>query len=421
MRPSSAYSSQKAMNKLMIASSQIKNNIPMKKYLYLISTLVILVTSSISCKTEVEGPPPTAPAATPNTQLSSTATMDIYAKGTEGYSCFRIPAIVKTKQGTLLAFAEARKTNCADNGNIDLVVKRSTDEGATWGPLITIWDDGSNTCGNPVPVVDQSTGNIHLVMSWNVGSADIGAINNGTAVPRRAYATSSTNDGLTWATPSNISSTTMKPDWGWLSTGPGHGIQLTKGQHAGRLVIPGCFITVNAVAANRDESAFIMYSDDHGTTWKSGGIADPANYSPSETTVAELADGKLLMNSRCTGKNYRISSVSTDGGATWSVMRAEYPLIDPVNQGSLLAHTLNAEYTLFFSNAASTSRTNMAITTSKNNGENWAKRFIVNSGQVAYSDLVITSEKHIGIMYETGIVNPYELIRFETFALDSFK
>lgn len=393
----------------------------MKRYLYLLSMLTYTAIACSSCKTGVEGPPPPAPEIVPNTALTATSKVNIYEKGTEGYNCFRIPAIVKTKQGTLLAFAEARKNSCADHGNIDMVVKRSTDGGKTWGPLITIWDDGANTCGNPVPVVDESTGTVHLVMSWNKGTDDIGAINNGTGLPRRAYVTKSSDDGLTWATPANISSTVLKPEWGWLSTGPCHGIQLKKGPHAGRLVIPACFITVNAVAANRKESAFTMYSDDHGATWQLGGVVPAAGFLPSETTVAERSDGKLLMNSRCTGKNYRISSLSDDGGETWSAMRAEYPLTDPVNQGSLLSHTLNNEYTLFFSNAASTTRTKMAITTSKNNGENWAKRYIVNPGQVAYSDLVIVSDQSIGITYETGIVNPYELITFETFPLDSFK
>lgn len=392
----------------------------MKKYTSIIMVLIAILLAW-SCERGVEGPPPPAPPESPNPLLTSAVQSDIYKMGTEGYSCFRIPAIVKTKKGTLLAFAEARKTNCNDNGNIDLVVKRSTDNGATWGPLTMIWDDGNNTCGNPVPVVDQSTGNIFLVMSWNRGQDAIGDINNGTGLPRRAYVTSSDDDGLSWAEPTNISAQVLQPGWGWLSTGPCHGIQLTKGAHKDRLVIPACFITVNTNAAARVEAAFAMYSDDHGKSWHSGAYADPNGLTPSETTMTELPDGRILMNSRCTGKNYRISSISSDGGGTWTKMLAEFPLIDPVNQGSLLGIEFDGVYTVFFSNAASTKRANMAITVSDNEGGNWTRRYIVNPDQVAYSDLVLVGTKNLGITYETGIANPYEKITFESFPLDSLK
>lgn len=392
----------------------------MKKHTSL-GLMLLMIILSWSCERGVEGPPPPPPLETGNQVLTSGSQADIYKLGTEGYSCFRIPAIIKTKKGTLLAFAEARKNNCADNGNIDLVVKRSTDGGKTWGPLTMIWDDGNNTCGNPVPVVDQSTGEIILVMSWNRGSDNIGDINNGTGLPRKAYLTSSGDDGLSWKAPEDISGDVMQPGWGWLSTGPCHGIQLTKGAHKGRLVVPACFITVNTKAADRTEAAFVMYSDDHGKHWQSGAYADPGTLTPSETTVVELSDGRLLMNSRCTGKNYRISSLSADGGATWSPMLAEFPLVDPVNQGSLLGVEFGGVYTVFFSNAASTKRMNLAITASDNEGENWTRRYIVNPGQVAYSDMVQVDNGKIGISYETGTVNPYEKITFESFALDSLK
>ena len=93
----------------------------------------------------------------------------LFESGTEAYQCFRIPAIVTSTQGTLLAFAEGRKKGCSDTGDIDLVMKRSEDHGRTWSTLILIWDNGKNVCGNPAPVVDQSTGTIHLLSTWNLG------------------------------------------------------------------------------------------------------------------------------------------------------------------------------------------------------------------------------------------------------------
>ncbi|MCS5632558.1 MAG: glycoside hydrolase, partial [Pirellulaceae bacterium] len=104
----------------------------------------------------------------------------VFKKGEAGYNSYRIPAIIATKQDTLLAFIEARKDSQGDAGNIDLLVKRSADQGETWGPAILVWDDKNNTCGNPAPVVDQSTGTIWLLLTWNFGSDHEGAIKAGT-------------------------------------------------------------------------------------------------------------------------------------------------------------------------------------------------------------------------------------------------
>ena len=163
----------------------------------------------------------------------------VFKKGEAGYNSYRIPAIITTKQDTLLAFIEARKDSQGDAGNIDLLVKRSVDHGETWSPAILIWDDKNNTCGNPAPVVDHSTGTIWLLLTWNFGSDHEGAIKAGTSKhPRHVFISSSTDDGNHWATPTRISSSARKDHWRWYATGPGNGIQLTRGPLKGRLVIP---------------------------------------------------------------------------------------------------------------------------------------------------------------------------------------
>jgi sialidase-1 len=375
----------------------------MKKFIQL-NTLLLLC---IACAKGGSNDQPTPPldSTLVVTPLIKTA---IFSKGADGYSCFRIPAIIATKKGTLLAFAEGRKNNCTDEGDIDLVLKRSTDNGKTWSSLIKVWDDGDNTCGNPVPVVDQQTGDIVLAMSWNLGTDKIGTINNGTSKDtRRAYVTRSSNDGLTWAPATEITTSVKDPSWGWYATGPCHGIQVTQGAHKGRLVIPCTYIEVGE---NRKGYSLTSYSDDGGHTWHRGAATPPSYLQPNESTVAELTDGNLMLNMRCNIKS-RVVSVSNDAGNTWSDVQPDYTLPEPICQGSLLSYNGH----LFFSNPASTTRDHMSIRMSTDNGKTWTKKYLVNEGKAAYSDLVMWTDKQIGIFYETGIANPYEEIRFEVY------
>jgi hypothetical protein len=94
----------------------------------------------------------------------------LFECGEEGYCTFRIPAIVTTTKGTVLAFAEGRRNNIFDTGDIDLVYKRSEDNGKTWSKMKIVWDETLNVCGNPSPVVDKTTGTIYLLCCWNLGT-----------------------------------------------------------------------------------------------------------------------------------------------------------------------------------------------------------------------------------------------------------
>ena len=164
----------------------------------------------------------------------------VFQKGMAGYECFRIPAIVKAKNGDLVAFAEARKSSCSDTGDIDLVMRRSSDGGKSWSALSVLWDDGNNVCGNPAPVVERKSGTIFLLLTWNLGSdheRDIIALKSEDT--RRVYVTKSTDHGLSWERPKEITSTTKLENWTWYATGPVHGIQLQHNKKLkGRLVIP---------------------------------------------------------------------------------------------------------------------------------------------------------------------------------------
>ncbi len=345
--------------------------------------------------------------------------VNVYKEGTGGYEVYRIPAIVRTKKGTLLAFAEARKKKSSgDSGDIDLVVRRSSDNGKTWGTQIMVWDQGANTCGNPVPIVDEETGRIHLLTTWNNGEDNWSKLTSGTGVDtRRAYSCFSDDDGLTWSAPTEITQSVKRPWWNWYGTGPVHGIRLARGTRKNRLVAP-CYYTV-LEGGQRKDYAHVIYSDDNGQSWTAGDTTRTGQV--GECTVAELSDGRLMLNLRTGAGTYRKYCVSDNAGESWGEMKTDYTLLDPKCQGSLFSVQMNGQHTLFFSNAASAERNNLTVRLSVNDGASWTKKVSVHEGPAAYSDLVQTTDGKIGVLYEGGTGRPYENILFRSLSPVDFK
>lgn len=347
----------------------------------------------------------------------------IFTAGQEGYACFRIPAILTTADGSLLAFAEGRKRGCSDTGDIDLVVKRSEDNGENWSALQVVWDSGENTSGNPAPVLDTETGTIFLLSTWNRGEDREPQIIDQTSVDtRRVYVLSSVDNGKTWSEPKEITQDVKLPNWTWYATGPGSGIQLTRGAHAGRLVIACDHIE----ADTKHYYSHVIYSDDHGATWQLGGTTP--QYFVNESEVAELEDGSLLLNMRnyAPEERHRKIAHSTDGGATWSDLKSDSTLIEPICQASLQRYQFASEGQgiLLFSNPASkTHRENMTLRASYDDGKTWPKSVRIHSGHAAYSDLVRLPNDAIGILYEAGPDrdNGYHGIAFREVQLDELQ
>lgn len=344
----------------------------------------------------------------------------VYRNGDCGYACFRIPALVKAADGTLLAFAEARRDGTADRGDIDLVVRRSADGGRTWGEQIVVWDDGENTCGNPAPVVVRETGRIVMLGTWNKGGDHERDIEAGRAEDtRRVYSMYSDDHGRTWSEPVQITSSVKLPGWTWYATGPCHAIQKARAPHKGRLVIPANHKRVNpdgSIASN----SHLVYSDDGGATWHLGAVSQPGG---NESTVAELSNGDLMLNMRHydRGDSLRLCAVSRDGGATWDRTWEETQLVEPRCQGSLLNYAPRGgkpSRTLLFSNPRSLRRENMSIGVSRDNGRTWSRFVTVWKGRAAYSDLAALPDGSVGILYENGDPGGkedlYRRITFET-------
>jgi sialidase-1 len=360
-----------------------------------------------------------APQQTRPAEAAVTQTV-LFDKGFAGYGCYRIPAIVRTKAGTLLAFAEARRTWCADSQEIDLVVRRSVDDGRTWSAQKTVLSgvdgdpDAVSTRGNPTPIVDLETGRIVLLTTMDPG--------NGTNHPRTPYVQFSDDDGLTFSTARNIASEIDDPTWGWYATGPVHGIQLTRGAHQGRLVA-GTNYDVDGKVAGQ-----LVYSDDHGETWQKG-ATDLRNDGiiPQEISVVEKVDGGIYAgarNNNGSAGESRAFAVSNDGGETYVAPYASIPgLTTPTVQGSLLrlrATDQGAKYNriLFASPADPDRRRYMTIRSSFDEGKTWqsvADGTRITSDWSGYSDMTMLDTGEIGLLYEGGSVDARDQIRFARF------
>lgn len=350
----------------------------------------------------------------------------IYEAGQEGYACFRIPALVTTTSGTLLAFAEGRKGGCSDTGDIDLVMKRSENSGTTWSDLQVIWDDGDNTSGNPAPVVDHVTGDILLLMTWNLGTdREPAIIDQESQDTRRVFVSRSSDDGGSWAAPEEITTDVKLPNWTWYATGPGSGIQLTQGPHTGRLMVACDHIE----AETKHYYSHVIYSDDHGASWQLGGSTP--QHQVNESEVAELSDGRLLLNMR----NYdraeqnRKIAWSEDGGQSWSDIQSDTTLIEPICQASLQRYQFAEESDdkrsiLLFSNPASkTARERMTLRASFDEGKTWPADTLLHAGFSAYSDIARLADGRIGILYEASPEgeDPYQGIVFQTLSISALQ
>jgi sialidase-1 len=342
--------------------------------------------------------------------------IDVFVAATEGYHTFRIPALLATPRGALLAICEGRKQGRGDSGDIDIVLRRSDDRGATWGPLQVVADDGPNTIGNPCPVVDRDTGTIWMALTGNLGADTQREILGGTSRgTRTAWVTRSADDGQAWSPRIDITNSVKAPNWTWYATGPGVAIQL----RSGRLLVP----CDHYVAGSQAAGSHVIFSDDHGATWKLGGtVGDGVN----ECQVAELGDGTLLLNMRNTPARPgagRAVATSADAGMSWSRPVRHPELVEPACQASLIgfldrASADRGRLRLLFANPASGKRERMTVRASSDGGKTWPEAGLLHAGPSAYSCLAVLPDRTVGCLYERGEKSPYERISFARFDLD---
>ena len=343
----------------------------------------------------------------------------LWEQADTSHNNYRIPSLIVTKKNTVLAFAEGREAG--DAGDIDILLRRSTDNGHSWEEQILVWNDDTNTCGNPCPVIDQITGRIILFMTWNLGSDHEDVIikkeSESTRIPYMAY---SDDDGLTWSEPVDLAKTCKIPEWGWYATGPGVGIQLKSPEFKNRLVIPcnNSYDVNDESEAARDGFGYgshVLLSDDGGVNWRMSEIITPK---VNESQVVELSNGVLMMNMRSYHKKgCRAVSYSNDGGETWSEVQHAPQLTESVCQASIIEYgQYQGDNIYLFSNpAVPFSRSHMTIKASFDDGNSWSNSKLVFSGPSAYSCMTKLPDGNIGILFEAGEEHPYEKIVFASF------
>ena len=337
-----------------------------------------------------------------------------FVSGQNGYNTYRIPALVGSTNGTLLAFCEGRKNSGSDSGDIDIVLRRSTNSGATWLAQAIVQEEGGSaaiTIGNPAPVVDETTGYIHLLFCRNNS---------------RVFHTVSTNDGATWSTRTEITASVKPTNWDWYATGPGHGIQLRRGAQVGRLVVSCDHVTTNGI-----NGAHVIYSDDHGVTWQLGANNDSTgNINPNETLCVELVGvapgggSRMYFNSRDqngSAAGTRAEAWSANGGSAFAgPFTNRTGFICPVVQGSLLRlratdEGSSANRLLFACPNDPSARVQLSVWSSSTEAVSWGSPKPIYDGPSAYSDMARTSVGDVGLLYEKGDGSPYETVTFARF------
>lgn len=333
---------------------------------------------------------------------------DIFVAGEHGYVEFRIPSLVVTQSGTLLAFTEAGHVT-ADAGNRDILLKRSEDGGRTWSRQVqTIIDAGESRTGSPCGLVDQKSGRVHLITAID---------------EKKVIHFHSDDDGLTWSAPRSLDYALEafrdRADWASLDTGPGEGIECERGAHAGRFIVP-IYLGVRGIGSR---STFI-YSDDRGETWKPGGLSDP-KFDANEATIHEGVDGTLHMNMRAGSgipnrEPYRLVAESRDGGITWSETRVDRNLWTPHCHASTLRYSWPEEehgIVLFAGPFDKAKRVNFNVLASFDDGATWPVRRQIFPGPTAYTSIVRLPDGDIGAIYEGGYFR-YAKFIFVRFSLE---
>lgn len=363
---------------------------------------------------------------------------ELFTSNTDDYAIYRIPGMIVTAKGTVLAYCEARKTGRTDWDTIDIMLRRSTDGGKTWSPRQKISDVPGPKAKNPAALAQKLGETNDVTYNNAVGFAD----RDGTVhflyclEYMRCFYIRSDDDGVTFSKPVEITGAFEKfrseYDWKVLATGPAHGIQ-TK---TGRLVVPVWLSLGTGGHAHRPSVAATIYSDDHGKTWLAGDIALPNTDKfviPNETVIVELSNGSVMLNSRSESTAHRrIVVTSPDGATGWGKPHFDDALLEPICMASIVrfsARPVGDKNRILFANPHNLSRLdgkevegktrdrrNISIKLSYDEGKTWPVNKVLDPGYSAYSDLAVLPNGTCLCLYESGRKSDEELKKPTSYA-----
>ena len=346
----------------------------------------------------------------------------IFEARTNGYHNYRVPGILTTHRGVILATVEARRGSGGDWDGNDLLLRRSLDGGQSWlDPQLVVShsDYGPGPISNFVMISDVSDGSVQALYCHNYATV---------------YSMKSHDDGVSFSDPVEITAS-LEPfrteyPWRVIATGPGHSIQLQMGPHKGRFVVPvwmsdGSGSEFGAgKLGHRPSNVVSIYSDDHGRTWHCGDTIvyhGPLTVNPSETIPLQLENGRVLFNVRTEStENRRLIVTSPDGATDWQIEKWDDALLEPVCMASILKLAQQSEngvpYVLFANpdnleneltpagNNLAHDRKRLTVKLSEDDCESWSASRLIEAGPSGYSDLAQAQDESILCIYEDGML-----------------
>lgn len=341
-------------------------------------------------------------------QKSSFSQVDLFHQGQNGVNTYRIPALIQTLQGTLIAVVDARLDNSHDlPGRIKLVMRRSVDEGRTWGPIRTLEAVKSGGVGDASLLLDRSTGRVWCFFNYGPPGVGFPTAKPGERTGRhtlQVHAIHSDDQGATWSSPTDLNPQIKDPAWQAMFATSGTDIQLKSGRFLVPLVVRDAHGVLHSVNA---------YSDDHGRTWKVGRFIGTGT---NESHNVELQNGAVMQNMR-NGKTRAIAE-SMDGGAIFGPVSHNAALIDPGCNAGITSYRKGGEQLLIFTNDASAQRENLTVKLSYDEGRTWPVGRVLDPGPSAYSTVIRMNDGKLGVLYEHGGPEGIARISFARFNLN---
>lgn len=342
--------------------------------------------------------------------------VDVFSAGDGVYPNYRIPSLLVTEAGSVLALAEGRQS-MSDHAQNDIVLRRSVDGGMSWGPVVVLHDDGGNSLNDPTALQVREgphAGRVLVMYERYPQGCHVSCVSSGfgpTSV--RVFTVHSDDDGLSWSQPVDVTAQVKPSSVAAFSVGPGVGIQKRRAPHAGRLVMP-------VHSGPGAWKVWSVFSDDGGDSWAHG-LEAPASQDPghgNECQLVELTDGSLYLNSRSAGgTKHRKISHSADGGMSWSPLLDEPQLIEPEVMASVtrLSDPLDGHPTarmLYAGPDSQTARVRGTVWLSYDEGASWPVSKLLYGAGYAYSVLGILDAHTIGVLFERDGYASISLARF---------